>query len=247
MSVRTSRQLLAALALMVGVGSAQAAAINLVGYGELNPAQTLEFGGSGVLDGIQTFGAAKFGERFSGQLLGSDGDFDTLGGSPSKPLTLLAGAAGQNLVYSNAGLAGMGKAGVDVNGNPLANAVGEGAISVLFDGDQSEVGFQVLGGSNGSKLVLDFFRFDGSLIQSITLTDLFGQVALFGFQRDGGVKDIAGVSIWNSDVGGLAIDNLAFDVTTVRDPGDPTPVPAPGVLLLAGLALVAAGSARRRG
>lgn len=249
MSLRFSRCVLAALALAIGAGAAQAAAINQVDYGSLTPAQTLDFdSGSGVIDGVTRFGAAQFGERFAGQALGFEGDFDVLSSTASKPLSLLSGAAGQNLVYIGDGIGGMGKAGVDDNGDPFVNALGEGAISVLFDGDQSEVGFQVFGGINGSKLMIDFFRFDGSLIQSIMLSDLLDGFNGFGFRRDGGVKDIAGISIWNSDPGGLWIDSMAFDVITTRVPGDPGDpgVPEPGVLMLVGMALVAAGYARRR-
>lgn len=245
MSVHVSRRLLAALTLGLGFAAAQADPINLVAYAELDKAEIQGFDTGGVQDGVKRLGNghALFGERFGGQTLSFNGDFDVLSPTAGQPLTLLSGELGQNLYLSSGLLSGLGKAGVN-NGVPVPSALGEGAISVLFDGDQSEVGFQVFGGLDDSNLVVDFFRFDGSLIQSITLKDLqFGGDG-FGFRREQDVKDIAGISIWNTDEGGLAIDNLAFNVITTRDPG--TPVPAPGALLLAGLALVAAGAMRRR-
>gem|GEM_PF-882072 len=244
-----TQKLLALLALTAVGTTAQAAAINVVAYNSVGAAQTLTFEGNagGVLDGVQTIGAAKFGERFAGQTLGANADFDTLSGTPTKPLTLLSGAAGQNLLYAPFGsmtLIGLGNAGLDDEGNPFPNAVGEGAVSVLFDGDQSQIGFKVVGANPGGTLLIDFFRFDGSLIETLSLADLSG--GSFGFQRDGDVKDIAGMSIRNNDFGGLAFDDFVFNVVDARDPGDPGTVPEPTALLLAGLGLLAAGTARRR-
>lgn len=69
------------------------------------------------------------------------------------------GAAGQNLnLVSGVGypfgnlLAGLGNMGF-----PDSEAIGEGAVAILFDNDQSEFGFYSFGGNLGS---LDSARFE---------------------------------------------------------------------------------------
>lgn len=251
---------------LAGVGAvAHAAAINVRTYDGLsgvtgislegincpntNP-PTAPPGGGCVADGIQRFGAATVGERFAGQQLGQNGNWDTLSGTPQGPLTLMAGTAGKNLllipVGGSVGLGGMGNAGADAGG-PLPEAAGEGAVSILFDGDQSQFGVQVHSGSTAGRLFLAFFRFDGSLIDSLTLTGLRGAGGSplgLAFARDGGVKDIAGVSIWNEDNGGLFLDGFLHDVTDARQPN--SDVPEPSAALLAGLALAVVGVRRAR-
>jgi hypothetical protein len=34
----------------------------------------------------------------------------------------------------------------------------------------------------------------------------------FGFLREGGLRDFAGISIWNTDLGGIGFDDVIFDV-----------------------------------
>src|SRR6476646_7240082 len=50
-----------------------------------------------VYNGVLTSAGAQFAERFAGQTLSFNGDNDVLSGSPTGPLTLQPGAAGQNL------------------------------------------------------------------------------------------------------------------------------------------------------
>lgn len=183
---------------------------------------------------------ADFGERFVGQTVGLVAGFnDSLSGTPSGALALAVGAAGQNLnIFVNGSsqvLNGLGPTGF-----PNANSIGEGAFAVLFDFDQSEFGFDVVGGNSGTAHV-DFFRRDGSLIHSINLTGVTNQS--FGFSRVGGVHDIAGISIWNDDNGGIGFDNLRHDVAGVVGP--PGAVPEPSTYGAFGVLLIAAVMAKR--
>ena len=222
--------------------AANAAMITQVAYDDLTGTQLTTFddvpGGTAPgtnYDSVFVSGGVSFAERFVGQTNTPSGTFDVLSGSPDGSLALAVGAPGQNLnVFDNAGsqvLTGLGPAGF-----PDFDAIGEGAIALLFTSDQSEFGFQLVGGELGSA-TLDFFRRDGSLIEQIVLNALADD--LYGFSRVGGVNDIAGISIWNNDPGGIGLDNLRFDVPSGQ-------VPEPGTLALLGLGLVGMGYARRK-
>ena len=151
-------------------------------------------------------GGASFAERFAGQTLGANGDFDTVTGEALPPLTLVPGRPGQTLsVVSLNGsntLNGFGPAGF-----PRHNAQGEGAIAVLFERDQPAFSFQLLGGEKGTARI-QFLRRDGTLIHAMTVSDLAR--GGLGFWRQKGVADIAGFVITNQDPQGIAIDDLRF-------------------------------------
>ena len=174
-------------------------------------------------DAVFESGGADFAERFAGQTLTANGDFDVLSGSPSDPLALQTGAANQNLnVFLNGPsqvLTGLGTPGF-----PNGNAIGEGSFAVLFDFDQSEFGFDLVGGNAGTATV-DFFARDGTLIASLVIPNLGDQS--YGFQRLGGLNDIAGISIQNDDGAGIGFDNLCHDVAGVAGQPTPTPTPSP--------------------
>ena len=143
-----------------------AAPINQVDYFSLSGSELIDFdsaAGGDVpgtnYDGIINSSGASFAERFVGQTLSASGTSDVLSGVPVGSLSLQIGAAGQNLnLVSGVGypfgnlLTGLGNLGF-----PDPEAIGEGAVAILFDNDQSEFGFYSFGGNLGS---LDSARFE---------------------------------------------------------------------------------------
>lgn len=216
-----------------------AAPVNVISAGSLTGTQVATFDDVAVgnFDGIFASGGVGFAERFSGQSLSTSGNFDILSGSPLPGLSLQVGAANQNLstfLYGGSNVL----TGLGIVGYPDLDSIGEGAFAALFSTDQSQFGFDLVGGNRGSATV-DFFRRDGSLIQSIVLSGLSSQS--YAFAREAGVFDIAGISIYNSDLGGIGFDNLRFDVASTG-----TPVPEPESLALIALALASMSLVRRR-
>lgn len=216
------------------IGSASANPINTVSYASLTGTGLIDFddlpGGPAPgtnYDNIFESGGASFGERFEGQTITYNGDFDEINGLPSgASLSLVAGAANENLgiySYSTNVMYGLGNTGY-----PNYNAIGEGSFAVLFDYDQSEFGFQLVGGNSGSATI-DFYARNGSLIESIIISSLSEDY--YGFSRDGGVNDIAGISLYNIDGGGVGFDNLIHDVPGIS-------VPEPSAILLMGIGLL---------
>jgi hypothetical protein len=217
--------------ILTGPSLTFAAAINQVDYSSLTGAALIGFeglpGGTAPgtnYDGIIALNGAQFAERFIGQTLSASGISDVLGGTPVSSLSLQTGAPNQNLNIYPLALEGNVLAGLGPLGFPSQSAIGEGAVAILFDHDQSEFGFKSVGGSFGSAKV-EFWGRDGSLIDAISLTVLGTQ--FFGFSREGGITDIAGISIWNTDIGGIGLDDVRFDV-----------VPIPAALWLFGSGLV---------
>jgi len=231
--------------LLLAFGSvAYAAPINLVSYGSLSGAFIVTFddlppaGSPGTnFNSTTSSQGVVFGERFAGQALSFSGAFDVLDANATGALTVIAGAPSQNVsLLTNAGtnvITGLGNVGF-----PSFDAIGEGSLAFLFSSDQSQFGFQLVGGNGGDAFV-SFFRRNGTLIQTVDVANL--AEAYYGFSRDGGVMDIAGVSVYNNDGGGIGLDNLKHDVAS----GAPV-VPEPASLLLFGTGLVALRAWKKR-
>jgi hypothetical protein len=189
----------------------------------------------GNVDGLVGQSGAQYGERFSGQVLSTVGNFDVLTGSPSSPLTLLPGEAALNLyflAFNSVALAGCGPATC-----PIDNAVGEGAVSILLDSPTDVFGFDVVG-AHGGTANASFFDVSGALLASFTFNDLTD--SFFGF-RDTSGSSIAGVSLTNLDFdGGIGIDNVTFNI------GLGQPIPEPAGLALLAIGLVGLRFSRRR-
>lgn len=223
---------------------------------ETNPPTIPNAAGCSV-NSLLDFDNVQIGERFENQTLSQLGTSDMLGGHDQvqSPKWLLAGEEGQNLALVDGGADGILLGGVGPTGSsdgvPSTNALGTGAVSLFFKNDQSRFGFVLHGwdgfdaDDNPSSLFLAFFNFDGVLIGDVLeLTDLVAGKNSLAFGREGGVKDIAGVSIWSNDDFGIRFSGMQHDVRGEREPGGT--VPTPGALLLTGLALVAASRATRR-
>ena len=157
-------------------------------------------------DGVVTTGGLSFAERFVGQTLSANGDFDLISGVPTNPLALQVGAPGQNLdvfQYVSNVLAGLGNLGF-----PDLDAIGEGAIAIRFSVLQSRVSFDLVGGNSGSA-TLGFYRADGSLIDNVVVSGLAD--TRYGFATDAGQKIIAGILIQTTDPSGIGVDNICHD------------------------------------
>jgi hypothetical protein len=159
------------------------------------------------IDTLLTRPGARFGERFAGQTLLAEGNYDRISGTALAPLTAVPGLPGATLgamrLPGTTVLYGHGPRGF-----PMIEAVGEGAIAIEFDNEQSALAFDLRGGEAGSAWVI-FLRRDGSEISRIRLAPL--SEASYGFLRNAHLPDIAGLLILNDDPQGVAIDNLAFD------------------------------------
>jgi hypothetical protein len=254
------KRLLIAVALVAAPAAARAAAIDQVDYFSLSAGQLLDFNTAPAAalpgtsyDSIITPNGVGIAERFYGQTIMNYAGSDKLGDNVIGPLTLVAGAPGQNVDIFQYGsshvISGLGPVGY-----PSFDALGEGAISFLFSTDQSQFGFAVFGANQGHATV-DFWRADGSLIDSVLIDGVAD--TYYGFQRGGGAQDIRGVSIWNDDAAGIAFNKIKYDVGSNLVPGaGPPPIdrgpggaPEPGVwaLMLGGFGLAGAALRRRFG
>lgn len=234
------RLLPAAILAMAFAAPAAAAPINTLAYSAAGLAliDFSDIAGApfpGIAYGTFVSGGASFGERFAGQTLGFSGDLDVLSGAPFGPLAVLAGAAGQSLsIGTDTGHQALYPCGALGCADPAG--YGEGAFAVAFPSPTSSFAIQQLY-SNGGTTTFDFFDSFGGLISSVTVS----ASSHWRFEREGGVQDIAGISVYTADPGGLGYDNLAYLATETPMP---TPEPATALLLAAGLLTLAA---RRRG
>lgn len=194
------------------------------------------FGVGREVAGILRQPGASLGERLAGQILRNDGGFDRADGLPIAPLALVDGGPGRGMgamrLWGTTILHGHGPTGF-----PRTDAVGEGALAILFDRDQPALAFDIVGGEAGTAFV-SFFRRDGTRLHRITLSGLGEETVTF--LRAGHIPDIAGVVIENADPQGIGIDNLRFefdelmgtlhlpdrDRLTAPDQADPAPLPS---------------------
>lgn len=201
------------LALVPGAALACTAPVCLVDPNSLNLPRVITFedtrSGAGpgyYIEDILPLEGATFGERFAGQSLTGQSTHDEVTGNAFAPLTMMPGAAGQNLsvvhFYGETVLNGYGAAGF-----PRREGQGEGAIAVLFDRDQSALAFDLRGGEAGAASVT-FYRRDGLMIGTVPIEPT-GEFTV-GFLRSTGEADIAGFILTNTDPQGIAIDTLRF-------------------------------------
>ena len=171
-------------------------------------------------DGILVSGGLQFAERFTGQALSFSGNFDVLTGSPSSPLSLQIGDANDNVAVAD-GHPTQVVAGLGPLGHPDFDAEGEGAVAVLFPIPQSQFKLDIVGAGGGGSATLNFFKADGSSLGTIIISAPTDQT--YGFRHSGGIREIAGFSIHNSDSGGIGYDNICYDATISDSDGDGVP------------------------
>lgn len=168
------------------------------------------------LDGVEVFEGARIAERFTGQIVGQDSGFDALLLMPMPPLRLQAGKPGENLAVEFVFFMSNQLKGMAPPGYPEKDAGGEGAVSILFDRDQSALGFRVTSEPRPDtavpkgRMTVAFYRRDGTLIDRHEV-ELQWLLAGYGFARTNGAADIAGISITNRDPQGVMIDDVIFD------------------------------------
>ena len=143
------------------------------------------------------------GEKLVGQVNTTVGTFDVVSGTPSVPLALdtsIDPNVGVNLFtfFGTTIVTGVGPVGF-----PDPAAIGDGAITMLFDRDQSLVAFD-LAGTNRGALHMLFYGRDGQLLSEFDVFDVTATTYVFGSSRG----NIAAITINNTDPGGLGYDNL---------------------------------------
>lgn len=166
---------------------------------------------------------AWLGERFAGQSRGTlHGRFDDVTGPPRAPLAIVAGATGENLsVAHHRGFGSNALFPVGPSGFPALDARGEGAAAVLFDQGQAAIGLRIhsdypdpLGRRPAppGQVRLLFYDRAGHLIAARG-HPLKPGITELGFRHGEGLPDIAGVLILNDDPGGIAIDDILYQIT----------------------------------
>lgn len=165
---------------------------------------------------------AWLGERFLGQTV-TGTLHDILVRGPSKPLRVKPGQTGHSLsVARHRGFGSNALFPLGPRGFPDISARGEGATAVLFDRDQAAFGLLIhasypdpLGiAAPPGNLFLSIYTRNGRLIAATThqLGPGINDIAL---RRSGEIPDIAGFTITNSDPGGIAIDDIVFQLSAL--------------------------------
>lgn len=149
-------------------------------------------------------GEMTFAERFVGQQLRYQRGNDVLRGLPgSFGLYPGIGQSFQNLATyrdaaGNGRLLGLGPA------DDASTGLGNGAVSVMFDRPMSAFGFYV-GGADKGFVTVNFYRHNGTLIDSVRLRNASGY---FAFRSPG--SDLGGVTFHHT-TDGVYFDEFAAD------------------------------------
>lgn len=178
-----------------------------------------------LLDGLFEVEGAVFGERFDGQILLRGWpktylwDFDILSGQPTSPLSILAGAPGQNLsVTRSRRLIKTGIYGESWVGFPKGSSSGEGAISILFDTEQMGFGFRVHASYGDDRyemgiIKISCFDKDGASLGEVLYGDLeWDTLHSIAIATNSEKNNIKGCSIENTDPKGVLYDDFIFAV-----------------------------------
>lgn len=157
-----------------------------------------------------------FGEKLFGQTVAMNGESDVISGTPTTPLamdTSISAAFGVNVLtfFSSTVIDGLGGVGF-----PSPSAIGDGAVTVLFDADQQVVGFDLRGTNRGS-IRVQFFGRDGTALGDHLVSNITDSTYVFSSTNP--TPDIAALTITNTDLGGLGFDNFLFHPAFVE--GEP--------------------------
>ncbi len=160
------------------------------------------------------------GERFAGQQAVAEGPRERLSGTPAAPLRLRTGSQRRNLsVAFHRGFGSNALFPLGADGFPRLTARGEGAVALLFDSGQRAVGVRVhsgypspLGNRTGTgRVIFTFYDRAGRALGRLE-AKLHEGINEFGFRTAGSAPDIAGITIENTDPGGIAIDDIIYSL-----------------------------------
>ena len=172
-----------------------------------------------ALDHGIAFVGGRLGSAFAGQTLLDENGFDRLGGRPYGPLTLITGPSRLGLsLASHRGFGSLAVYPLGPAGFPALDSRGEGSIAVLFDEDICQIGMLVHSdypdplGANAAprgEVVLTAYGRDGDALGQIS-NALAPGISRHGLRSSDSLSTIAGLTVENSDPGGIALDDLAF-------------------------------------
>ncbi len=148
------------------------------------------------------------GEKLVGQVLSIMDGFDVVSGTPTAPLALDTSVPASSSVnvlnYRGSPVVdGLGSANLS-----LAGAIGVGALTFLFDNDQSFVGFNLVG-AHGGVVRVQFFDRNATPIGDLTIDEAISGAYVFGSENTG----IAAMVVTNRDFGGMGFSDLILQPT----------------------------------
>lgn len=157
------------------------------------------------------FSGVQVAERFAGQSIGTARyltyDHEVLTGTPTGPLQLRYPGKGAENFSSYQRPDG----DISVGGNG-SNGIYEpaiGSVALLFEDDQNEMSLHIVGTEPGGEITFEFFQRDGTRIHTETIASEKGATVV-SFRRVDETVDIAGVSMYNVDPGGVRIDWVRY-------------------------------------
>ena len=161
------------------------------------------------------------GERFAGQQALAEGPRERLSGAPAAPLRLRTGATRRNLsVAFHRGFGSNALFPLGPEGFPRLTARGEGAVALMFDSGQRAVGVRIHSGypsplgnrAATGRVIFTFYDRGGRALGRLE-AKLEEGINEFGFREAGNAPDIAGLTIENTDPGGIAIDDIIYSLS----------------------------------
>ncbi|MBO6883077.1 MAG: hypothetical protein JJ869_05775 [Marivita sp.] len=159
------------------------------------------------------------GERLVGQTVQDTDGFDALQGAATQPLRAIPGAPGQTFAIAHhAGFGSNALFPVGPKGADLPEGRGEGSAALVFDTPQTAIGLRLhaeypdpLGQHPAPGTALLTFHHATGQTTELTLPLTHG-VILLAWRSDTG---ITAVTAQNTDPGGIALDDILYDVTAL--------------------------------